>query len=349
MSLTISKLNVKLQKDEILHEVNLHVEEGEFISLLGESGCGKSTLLKSIAGLLPLQSGDIYIQDQFLNDMPPEKRGTVIVFQDLRLFPHMSVEKNIAFAMELQKVPENIRKATVEQLLEEVQLPGYGHRKIKEMSGGQLQRVALARALAARPRVLLLDEPFSGLDERLRFEMGALVKKIHQERKITTILVTHDKREALQMSDRIALMHEGDILQYDTPQRIFYNPSSKKVADYFGKANYIVGNVRNGIFKSKEVSLNTAVSDGEYEALIRPASVKLVSGDSKNSIREIVFMGETAEVLVDTTFGDLLCFMMSGELEREQLKVGSKVNIEIDKKRINYFPVSVQEEETGDN
>lgn len=211
MGLMIDKLNVKLQKEEILKQVSLEIHDGEFVSLLGPSGCGKTTLLKSIAGLLEVESGDIRLDGVSLNDVPPEKRETVVVFQDLRLFPHLTVEKNIMFPMELRKVPKEVQKETVKKLLEDVQLPGFEQRKIRQMSGGQQQRVALARALAANPKVLLLDEPFSGLDEELRVEMAALVKKLHDEWKITTILVTHDKREALQLSDRIVMMSNGEI------------------------------------------------------------------------------------------------------------------------------------------
>lgn len=197
MSLTIKNLRVTLQKKEILHGITLDIKEGEFISLLGESGCGKTTLLKCIAGFLEVKQGNIHIQGKSVMNVPPEKRGTVIVFQDLRLFPHMTVEKNIMFPMELQKIPKKVQKETVKKLLENVQLEGFEKRKMREMSGGQMQRVAIARALAANPKVLLLDEAFSGLDENLRAEMRSLVKRLHEEWKITTILVTHDKREAL--------------------------------------------------------------------------------------------------------------------------------------------------------
>ena len=176
MSLNIEDLKVSLQKKEILHGISLEIQEGEFVSLLGKSGCGKTTLLKCIAGLLEQESGDIRIQGASVMDQQPKNRGTVIVFQDLRLFPHMTAEKNIAFPMELKKVPKKERKERVEELLRAVQLPGFGKRRMREMSGGQMQRVALARALAAEPRVLLLDEPFSGLDEGLRTEMARLVR-----------------------------------------------------------------------------------------------------------------------------------------------------------------------------
>lgn len=266
MSLTIKNLKVVLQKKEILHGVSLDIKEGEFISLLGASGCGKTTLLKSIAGLLEVEEGEIQIREQSVLNTPPEKRGTVIVFQDLRLFPHMTVEKNIMFPMELRKVPKEEREKTVKRLLEAVQLSGFEKRKMREMSGGQMQRVALARALAANPKVLLLDEPFSGLDENLRGEMGALVKKLHEEWKITTILVTHDIREALQMSDRIALMAEGEIMQYASPQEMMEQPANEKVKQYFGKMNYVEGTVENGRFRSAFFEAEVELPDGEYKA-----------------------------------------------------------------------------------
>jgi len=221
MSLQVEKLNVILGREAILHDVDLSVGSGEFISLLGPSGCGKTTLLKSIAGLLEPSSGHIYIQSELVDLVVPEKRGAVIVFQDLRLFPHMTVEKNIGFAMEIQKIPKDICRQVVGELLEEVNLAGYEKKKVREMSGGQLQRVALARALAARPRVLLLDEPFSGLDETLRQKMGELVRQLHHKHHLTTILVTHDKQEALRLSDRIAVMAGGRIRQYDHARMVF--------------------------------------------------------------------------------------------------------------------------------
>lgn len=266
MSLSIENLKVVLQKKEILHGVNLNIQEGEFISLLGASGCGKTTLLKSIAGLLEIEKGEIKIRGKSILAIPPEKRGTVIVFQDLRLFPHMTVEKNIMFPMELRKVPKEERRKTVKRLLEAVQLEGFEKRKIREMSGGQMQRVALARALAADPTVLLLDEPFSGLDEKLRGEMGGIVKKLHEEWKITTILVTHDIREALQMSDRIAWMDSGNILQYDTPQNMMEHPANEKVKEYFGRMNYVEGIVKDGRFKSSFFEAEVNLPDGEYKA-----------------------------------------------------------------------------------
>lgn len=331
--LVIRDLAVSLQKQEILHGISLEAEKGEFLSLLGESGCGKSTLLKSIAGLLDPDSGEILLNGKNLLKEPPEKRGTVIVFQDLRLFPHMTVEQNIAFPMEIKKSPKRQQKETVERLLKEVQLSGFGNRRMRELSGGQMQRVALARALAAEPSILLLDEPFSGLDERLRLEMGGLVKKIHRERGITTILVTHDKREALQLSDRIVLMSGGRALQQGTPRELFYRPVSKEAAEYFGKVNYLRGRIQGDLFTNEWFQIplsdsgNAKAEDGEV--MVRPFSVK-ITGPGCFPVTDITFMGEMAEISIETPAGPLLCQMMSRELERTGVTTGGKAGIEIE-------------------
>ncbi len=329
--LSVEQLRVSLQGEEILRGLSLRAERGAFVSLLGESGCGKSTLLKSIAGLIEAASGEIQLDGRSLLTVSPEKRGTVIVFQDLRLFPHMTVEKNIAFPMELRGLSREQRKKEAERLLDEVQLTGYGKRKIRELSGGQMQRVALARALAAEPSVLLLDEPFSGLDERLRAEMGSLVRRIHRERRITTILVTHDSREALQMSDRIVLMKEGSVLQCGTPEELFWRPASREAAEYFGRANYLRGTAQGGIFDCGflKAPLSASGREGECEAMVRPFSIKL-TGQGDFLIREIIFMGETAEILLDTPQGEIRSQMMSREFERLGLKKGSRAGIEIE-------------------
>lgn len=268
MSLEIKNLNVKLQNNHILQNINLDLNSGEFISLIGPSGCGKSTLLKSIGGLLEINSGEIFINDNLVNDIPPEKRGAIIVFQDLRLFPHMTVEENIAFSMNIKKVPKDAQKLIISKLLDDVQLKGFNKRKIHEMSGGQLQRVALARALASKPNILLLDEPFSGLDEKLRTEMRTLVVKLHKENNLTTILVTHDKREAMEISNRVAIMSKGVILEYNSPVNILKKENHVNVKNYFGNINYINGKVLNGKFISNSLQWDVDLEDGNYKVAI---------------------------------------------------------------------------------
>ncbi len=333
MSLKIKELCVDLQKAEILKHINLEIKTGEFVSLLGASGCGKTTLLKSIAGLLDVRCGEIMIDEKSVVNLAPEKRGTVIVFQDLRLFPHMTVEQNIAFTMSLKKVSKETQKQRVAELLEAVQLPGFEKRKIREMSGGQKQRVALARALAADPKILLLDEPFSSLDENLRSEMARLVKKLHKQLGLTVVMVTHDKSEAMKVSDRIALMKDGEVLQYDSPEEMFYHPTSKPVADYMGQTNYISGVVKNHQFISEDFTYQTEVEDGEYEWMIRPSAIRLqrtdAGGTAAYQIQEVLFEGETAEVTLEREGRVLTAWLLHTEWSELQVQVGDLVQVSI--------------------
>lgn len=341
MSLRITELSVDLQKNSILKHINLEINTGEFISLLGASGCGKTTLLKSIAGLLDVKEGDIQINGKSIMKQPPEKRGTVIVFQDLRLFPHMTVEQNIGFTMDIKKVSKEIKKKRVAELLHAVQLEGFEKRKIREMSGGQKQRVALARALAADPKILLLDEPFSSLDENLRCEMAELVRKLHREMGLTVVMVTHDKEEAMKVSDYIALMKDGEVLQYDNPEVMFYHPVSKAVADYMGQTNYIRGKVSDGRFVSPVTEFDTEKSDGEYELMVRPSAVKLTrEGGCRYDIEEVLFEGETAEVSLRLNEERLTAWMLHKEWNTLSAKEGEQIGVLINTEDGILFPTS---------
>lgn len=341
MSLRITELSVDLQKNSILKHINLEINTGEFISLLGASGCGKTTLLKSIAGLLDVKEGDIQINGKSIMKQPPEKRGTVIVFQDLRLFPHMTVEQNIGFTMDIKKVSKEIKKKRVAELLHAVQLEGFEKRKIREMSGGQKQRVALARALAADPKILLLDEPFSSLDENLRCEMAELVRKLHREMGLTIVMVTHDKEEAMKVSDYIALMKDGEVLQYDNPEVMFYHPVSKTVADYMGQTNYIRGKVSDGRFVSPVTEFGTEKSDGEYELMVRPSAVKLTrEGGCRYDIEEVLFEGETAEVSLRLNEERLTAWMIHKEWNTLSAKEGEQIGVLINTEDGILFPTS---------
>lgn len=341
MSLRITELSVDLQKNSILKHINLEINTGEFISLLGASGCGKTTLLKSIAGLLDVKEGDIQINGKSIMKQPPEKRGTVIVFQDLRLFPHMTVEQNIGFTMDIKKASKEIKKKRVAELLHAVQLEGFEKRKIREMSGGQKQRVALARALAADPKILLLDEPFSSLDENLRCEMAELVRKLHREMGLTVVMVTHDKEEAMKVSDYIALMKDGEVLQYDNPEVMFYHPVSKAVADYMGQTNYIRGKVSDGRFVSPVTEFGTEKSDGEYELMVRPSAVKLTrEGGCRYDIEEVLFEGETAEVSLRLNEERLTAWMLHKEWNTLSAKEGEQIGVLINTEDGILFPTS---------
>ncbi|MEL7610551.1 MAG: ABC transporter ATP-binding protein [Bacillota bacterium] len=301
MKLELENISVSLGGNKILDDVSFCVPEGRFVSILGVSGSGKSTLLKIIAGLLPQSAGSVMIGGRCADKVPAHKRGTVIVFQDYRLFPHMSVAENIGFPLRMKGVPQKECLKRASQLLGKVQLEGFEGRKPHEMSGGQIQRVALARSLAADPGVLLLDEPFSNLDENLRKEMRALVLGLQREYGITTVLVTHDRAEALSMSDGIVLISEGRVLQADTPERIFERPNSPQVADYFGDTFYIGGTVRDGVFKSEYIDFDAKKPDGAYRAMLRPSSIKsVVKGEGAFRVVSVSYQGDRYELTLES-------------------------------------------------
>lgn len=235
----IQNLSKKFDNKEVLKSLTLEIKQGEMVALLGPSGCGKTTTLKLISGLLEADEGDIKFDGRSVIDQATEKRGAVLVFQEYLLFPHLTVEENIGFGLKMQGVAKGKRKQRVKSLLELVNLPDHEERFPHELSGGQQQRIALARALAVNPKVLLLDEPISNLDANLREEMRDLIKKIHEEEKMTTIFVTHDREEALLVADRIAVMRDGNLEQLGTPEELYRNPVNRYVADFFGQANYI--------------------------------------------------------------------------------------------------------------
>ena len=214
----------------VLHHIDLALEEGEFFSLLGTSGSGKTTMIKTISGLLPMIEGQLLLDGKNAAGIPPEKRGVSVLFQDLRLFPHLTAEDNVAFGLRMQGVPKEERRKTAKELLAAVGLSGTEKRMIHTLSGGQQQRVALARAVAVKPRLLLLDEPFSSLDLDLRHAMQDLVRDLHRKMSLTTLLVTHDIGEALLLSDRAAILSQGRIACCGTPQEILDDPSAPGLA-----------------------------------------------------------------------------------------------------------------------
>ena len=213
--LLLTDINVELGKKHILKNVSLEVKTGQLISLLGSSGCGKSTLLKTVAGIIEPSSGDVLIDGKSVLGVPVHRRGAVIVFQDLRLVPHMTVAENVEFALKMSGMKKQQYREIAREQLEKVRLEGLEDRRISQISGGQMQRVALARAFAVRPSVMLLDEPFSSLDEELRLEMGNLLLELQRESELTTVLVTHDTQEARRLSDAIAYMKDGEIVRYE--------------------------------------------------------------------------------------------------------------------------------------
>jgi spermidine/putrescine transport system ATP-binding protein len=296
--------------------VRLQIRDGEFFSMLGPSGCGKTTTLRMIAGFEQPTEGQLLIAGQPVAGVPAFERNTNMVFQNYALFPHMTVAQNVAFGLEMKRVPRAEIKQRVSQALEMVRLPGMQDRRPSQLSGGQQQRVALARALVNRPDVLLLDEPLGALDLKLRKEMQLELKDLQDRVGITFVYVTHDQEEALTMSDRIAVMHKGKILQIGSPTEIYERPNCRFVADFIGEMNFLQGDVlgqANGqVTIGIRPHLQVRVPLGELEAIdspvtvaIRPEKVRLmdkhfpqVENCLPGVIQEVVYIGTDTQFLI---------------------------------------------------
>lgn len=229
---------------QAIDDVSMKIGQGEFFSLLGASGCGKTTLLRMLAGFESTSEGEIYIDGQPMGDVPPHERPVNMVFQSYAIFPHLNVRDNIGYGLRKQKLPKAQRNALVDEMLEMIKLPGYGDRKANQLSGGQRQRIALARALILKPKVLLLDEPLGALDKQLREQMQLELRALQRQIGITFVFVTHDQEEALTLSDRIAVMSGGKVLQVDTPSGLYETPKTREVASFIGNMNFFNGIVR---------------------------------------------------------------------------------------------------------
>ena len=308
--LSCEKVELELDKKKILKDISLEVRSGEILALLGESGCGKSSLLKAMLGLYPLAKGKIFFQGKEIQNLPSHKRGISVVFQDLRLFPHLNVGENVGFSLELQKVPKAERKKRVEELLKLVQLESYSERRIDSLSGGQMQRVAIARALAMNEKLLFLDEPFSALDPNLRREMGDFLLELQRKENLTVVLVTHDQEEALRLAHRIALMKDGEILQVDEGEKLYYAPVNEYVARFMGKGNSVLGRVENGVFSCPYFSFPVEKEEGNYsfffrerqlsftdEAGERQIAERQIAEKQEESLHEVEEVSVTAEAL----------------------------------------------------
>ncbi len=273
----------------VLNGISLDVEQGEFITLLGASGCGKTTTLRIIAGLEQSDRGSIWLDGQDITNVVPNKRDVNTVFQNYALFPHMTVADNIAYGLKLRKLPKKVISAKVEEMLQLVQLTGYGHRKPEQLSGGQRQRVAIARAVVNEPKVLLLDEPLGALDLKLRRQMQLELKRIQKQLGITFIYITHDQEEAINMSDRIAVMRNGKFEQIGTPNEIYYNPRTAYVADFVGNANIYR---KDGLVFA--VRAENVLMDREEECVISAI------------VKEKSFAGGQLRILFETGDGQLI-------------------------------------------
>lgn len=296
----IRNLNCYYNHQLTVEDVNLFIEEGEMISLVGPSGCGKTTLLRSICGLQEELEGDILINGKSVMGLPPHKRSALMVFQEYLLYPHLTVDENIGFGLKMQGIKKKERLKRVSPFISKMGLEGLEKRYPNELSGGQRQRVALARALAVEPKVLLLDEPFSNLDEQLREEMRRFVCELQEELKITTIFVTHDIEEALMSSRRVVVMQEGQVQQVGTPESLYKAPVNYTVAKMLGTRSFIWGTLKENLFCwdhaeiPQKTFLNGAeLEDGDYIAVLTPEMIHV--NESRDGIsgrvKKVVFGG----------------------------------------------------------
>ncbi|MDQ2138054.1 ABC transporter ATP-binding protein [Alcaligenaceae bacterium A4P071] len=315
--LQLDGLNKRYGDINVVESVSLTVEQGEFVSLLGPSGCGKTTTLQMIAGFTEPTRGRILLEGRDVTRVPPEKRGMGIVFQSYALFPHMTVAENISFGLEMQGMGAADRKRRIGETLDLVRLGGLGERYPRNLSGGQRQRVAIARALAIRPKVLLLDEPMSNLDAKLREEMHVELRNIQKTLGITTILVTHDQVEAMTMSDRIAVMFGGELVQVSTPFDAYEKPESAFASGFLGKTNRIDGRVtvrndrccevQSGALSMKIPHNNRACPE-EVQIYVRPEKIRLVSPEESrmtSTVSARMFLGSHWALEVDGDLGRL--------------------------------------------
>jgi len=341
--ISVSKLSRHFGQVRAVDEVSLQVKRGEFFSLLGPSGCGKTTLMRIIAGFEEETAGEVFIDGQSMGRTPPHQRPANMVFQNYAIFPHLTVHQNIAFGLRKQRLPREKLNRMVEEALEMIKLPGYGPRHAHQLSGGQRQRIALARALIKKPKVLLLDEPLGALDKKLREQMQLELRALQKSVGITFIFVTHDQEEAMTMSDRIAVMNEGKVLEIGAPAQLYERPKSRFVADFLGSMNFFDGRVLdiNGgsiLVESPQVGKirvnqgDVSVAPGnEVLVAIRPENVVVSTERIDNNVNTVegridtaAFLGDRANIYVSVGDGSGTVLTLMQNLSGAASRIGDQ-------------------------
>lgn len=351
MSVTISFRDVvkKYGTTKVIPELSLDIKKGEFFTLLGPSGCGKTTLLRMVAGFNSIEGGEIKFNDRVINQVAPGKRNIGMVFQNYAIFPHLSVERNVAFGLQNRSIAKSEIRRKVDEILNVVQIDEYKERLPQNLSGGQQQRVALARAIVIRPDVLLMDEPLSNLDAKLRIEMRNAIKEIQNEVGITTVYVTHDQEEAMAVSDRIAVMKSGIIQHVGTPQEIYQRPANIFVATFIGRTNILDGVLSSGsgvtslhFYGYEERMLNVKVpAAGDkipVKVSVRPEEFIISEDDTgmKATIASSIFLGQNTHYFVDLETG-LRVEITQESTTGEILKPGTPIKLRVKTDKINVF------------
>ena len=313
ISFSYKKNNPATEGEHTINDFSLEVEKGSFTTLLGPSGCGKTTLLRLISGFLEPQQGEIELDGVNQKGIEPNKRKIGMVFQDYALFPHMKVRQNIEFGLKLKKESKADVELKISQVAETLNLEDLLERYPEELSGGQQQRVALARALVLNPQILLMDEPLSSLDAKLREHVREELRAVQQKLKITTVYVTHDQEEALSLSDKIAVINKGKLLQYGTPRDLYFKPQDNFTADFVGRANFVNINGEQFITRPEWFELNKSEQKGDIEGIVQSAS----------------FLGDKTRFIIKVQATDNIITADLFTLETNYLEPGSLVSLNI--------------------
>ena len=353
LSITVTQLTKTYGDFFALDSVSIDVKAGEFLTLLGPSGSGKTTLLMAIAGFNRPTSGRILFGERDVTVTPPHQREVGMVFQNYALFPHMSVFENVAYPLKLRKIGSDEKRRRANEALKTVQLSEFAERRIDQLSGGQKQRVALARAFVFGPAILLMDEPLSALDKKLREEMQIELKQLHRKLGVTTVYVTHDQREALTMSDRIAVINHGELAQVGTPREIYNSPANSFVASFIGESSVVPleRDSSNNLFyeKHKIATVPRGNKDNKWSLVIRPERLSLVTPKSKRletkiyfkgRVCELVYQGETAIVILELPNGKQLTARMNTRAAEnvDTLEEGQDLTFSVDKNDLITIP-----------
>lgn len=321
ISIRIQQLTKRFGAVTALQQLDLTIEAGELFFLLGPSGCGKTTLLRSMAGFYIPEEGRILFGDEDVTRLAPHKRNTGMMFQSYALWPHMTVAENVAFGLEERKVSKEETKRRVGEALESVRMGAYAERRPNQLSGGQQQRVALARALVIRPRCLLLDEPLSNLDAKLRLEMRTEIRRVCKEFKLTTVYVTHDQKEALSISDRMAILDQGRVLQVGSPREVYRRPVCQTVANFIGEADFIPGTLVG--LADNRARVETAV--GSFEGVLGDPTVKPAVGTKVTvSVRPECWVLSREVPARNAVKGRIGAAIYLGEIAQYELLTGSQ-------------------------
>ena len=332
-------------KTVVIDDLNLTIENGELFTLLGPSGCGKTTLLRMIAGFNSIEGGDFFFGETRINDMEPSKRNIGMVFQNYAIFPHLTVRDNVAFGLKQRKVAKEELETRTDEYLKLMQIDQFADRKPDQLSGGQQQRVALARALVINPDVLLMDEPLSNLDAKLRVDMRQAIRDIQRSIGITTVYVTHDQEEAMTIADHIAVMNLGEIQQVGSPKELYHKPHNEFVANFIGKTNLIDAKIikennktflQIGEYKL-ELQEYDHVEPQDVRVSIRPEEfIKDESGVIEATVDNSVYLGSSVNYLLNTNFAERIEVTEESTFE-ENLKPGDVIHLAVNTSKINIF------------